>query len=352
MTRQSLIVAKLGRAVVPRLDGDLSDPAWVKAPVTRVVTQHGANFGGSGESVVEIRAVHDETSIYFAFTWTDPTRSLKQLPLVKHADGWHVAQTAHDHADESTYFEDKFAVLVARPVLPLIGAAIHLAVRPLAGGPPSLTGRGLHYTKNGAIVDVWQWHSDHADIIDDGYFGGPAEATQKQLTGDARYKGGYTVERGQGRYTDNFEPSRPRDYTKAVQPRRLPSQVAALTVSLGRIRNSPDLSEEEASQWWLTPENSIPYSKEADAALPVNTVIPGVLVLQPDSLGTGPIGAARWSAGRWTLTMARKLIAPVGTGVPIETGTMIWVAAFDHSETRHTRHLRPITLEIQNGEPS
>lgn len=350
LTRQQLIAVRLEKMAAPRLDGDLSDPAWAKAPVTRVLTQHGANFGGTGESLVEIRVVHDGTTAYFAFTWADPTRSLKQLPLVKRTDGWHVAQTGHDRADEQTYFEDKFSVLIARPVLPLVGAAIHLALKPLGDNPPSLTGRGLHYTANGSSADVWQWHADHADIIDDGYFGAPAAATQKQLGGEARYKGGYTVERGAARYTDNFVLTRPRDYAQAVQPRRLPMQIAALTVSLGRIRNSPDLSEEEAAQWWLTPENSVPYSPEADAAIPDNTVIPGVIVLKPDSTGSGPVGAARWSAGHWTLTLARKLQPPTGTGVPLETGDMIWVAAFDHSETRHTRHIRPITLEVQDGD--
>ena len=352
MTRQKLVMADLGSAAPPHLDGDLSDPAWTLAPVTRVLTQHGANFGGSGESLVEVRAVHDATTAYFAFTWTDPTRSLKQLPLVKKADGWHVAQTAHDRADETAYFEDKFSVLIARPVLPLLGAAIHLAARPLGNNPPSLTGRGLHYTANGTMADVWQWHADHADIIDDGYFGPPMPADDQQRGGEARYKGGYTAERGQERFTDNFVLARPRDYSKAVQPKRLPRRVATLTVSLGRVRNSPDLSEEEAAQWWLTPGDSIPYSQTADDAIALNTVIPGVIVLKPDTDGDGPVGAARWSAGRWTLTVARKLTPAKGAGLPFTTGIMIWVAAFDHSETRHTRHLRPITLEVQNGKAS
>jgi len=33
--------------------------------------------------------------------------------------------------------------------------------------------------------------------------------------------------------------------------------------------------------------------------------------------------------------------------VPIKTGVFMRVAAFDHSQIRHTRHVRPIRLEVE-----
>jgi hypothetical protein len=51
--------------------------------------QQGANLDGSGESTVEIRAVYDGDTAYFAFTWQDSTRSVKDFPLLKAIDGWH-----------------------------------------------------------------------------------------------------------------------------------------------------------------------------------------------------------------------------------------------------------------------
>ena len=54
------------------------------------MTSEGGNFDGKGETRIEIRAVHDGTWAYFLFTWEDPTRSLKHLPLVKEVDGWHL----------------------------------------------------------------------------------------------------------------------------------------------------------------------------------------------------------------------------------------------------------------------
>ena len=61
-------------------------------------------------------------------------------------DGWRVASTREDLADENVYNEDKFAVLLSPAGLPLIGAAIHLASAPIAGKPAASSGRGLHYT--------------------------------------------------------------------------------------------------------------------------------------------------------------------------------------------------------------
>ena len=76
------------------------------------MTNQGGNFDGRGESKVDIRAVHDGTWAYFLFVWEDPTRSLKQLPLVKEIDGWHLLHDGYERGDEHAYNEDKFSVLV------------------------------------------------------------------------------------------------------------------------------------------------------------------------------------------------------------------------------------------------
>ena len=61
---------------------------------------------------VDIRAVHDGTWAYFLFTWEDPTRSLKQLPLIKEVDGWHLLHNGFEAGDEHEFNEDKFSVLL------------------------------------------------------------------------------------------------------------------------------------------------------------------------------------------------------------------------------------------------
>src|ERR1700685_3301058 len=90
-----------------------------------------------------------------------------------------------------------------------------------------------------------------------------------------------------------------------------------------------------------------PYSKAADDSIPVGAIIPGIIIRdKPDADDTSVRGVARWAAGRWTLEVVRRLYTGGNNDVPIKSGTLMWLAAFDHAETRHSRHLRPLRLEV------
>ncbi len=349
-TRPELLVSLISPVEAPLLDGDSSDPVWTKAKPVSVLTTQGGDFGGNGQSLVEIRAVHDGEFIYFAFTWDDPTRSLKHLPLVKASDGWHVAQTDHDKGDERRFHEDKFAVLFTPPSLPLIGTAIHLAAAPSSKAPSSSTGRGLHYTQ-GPIADVWQWRASHQGsigYIDNCHFGALAEPTQDQIEGRARYAGGFAVDPGPVAYRANVVPNPGKSAADAVTPLRLPRDMAATARALGRVSDTSLQSESEGARWWMGDAETVPFSTAADAALPVGTVIPGIIMHDAKPADrTAVRGAARWASGRWTLEVARRLYTGSAYDIPMKSGILMWVAAFDHSETRHTRHLRPFRLEIE-----
>jgi hypothetical protein len=45
--------------------------------------------------------------------------------------------------------------------------------------------------------------------------------------------------------------------------------------------------------------------------------------------------------------VARRLDTGSDYDVPIKTGVFMRVAAFDHSQIRHTRHVRPIRIEVE-----
>lgn len=345
ITRPVLRIAAIAPAQAPRLDGDLSDPAWRRAPPVSVLTTQGGDFGGTYQSTVEIRALHDGEVVYFAFTWEDPTRSLKHLPLVKTDGAWRVVASSEDLSDEHTFHEDKFAVLLAPPGLPLIGAAIHLARQPIRSKPPARSGRGLHFT-DGTFIDVWQWRAshNHGGHIDHCHFGGPDEPADDATAGERPYSGGFRIDPGDVPYTSNIANSGQRD----IRPKRLPRDAAATTRALGHISNGHDVSEDEASRWFMLEGESTAYSAELDARIPNGTVVPGILFVdRPNSRPDSVVGVARWAAGRWTLELARRRRTGSPRDVPIETGTLLWVAAFDHAEKRHTRHLRPLTLEIE-----
>src|SRR5205085_195553 len=58
-TGDTLVMGAVTEA--PKLDGVLDDAVWKTARPVFVKTMQGANLRGTGESLVEIRAVHDDS---------------------------------------------------------------------------------------------------------------------------------------------------------------------------------------------------------------------------------------------------------------------------------------------------
>ena len=349
-TRPVLHVVEIDPQQAPQIDGDLSDPVWMKAPPVSVMTTQGEGFGGTGQSLVEVRAVHDGTFAYFAFVWSDPTRSLKHQPLIKTAGGWQIAHDPTAAGPGAEFHEDKFSVLLVGNSLPLIGAAIHLSPAPLNDKPSSRSKRGLHYTTDGGTADVWIWRASHGGLnghIDNGHFGGPAPPSQPVSDGAARYTGGFALDPGPIAYGPNVATRSKAAGRASIEPQRLPRDAVAINLALGAVTNQSTLSDSDGARWWMTQSDTIPFSKAADDKIAIGTMIPGVIMSDPDDGGRQSIrGVARWAAGRWTLEVARRLYTGSNFDVPIKSGNLMWVAAFDHSESRHTRHLRPLKLEV------
>lgn len=351
LTRPVLRVVEITQAEAPILDGDISDPVWARTTPVSVLTTQGGDFGGTHQSRVEIRALHDGVNAYFSFVWDDPTRSLKHMPLVKKQGRWYVAASKDDMTDEETFNEDKFAALFARPGFPLIGAAIHLARAPLAEHPPSSTGRGLHYAVGGGIADVWQWRASHGGVvghIDNCHFGAPQAPEDVPRNPGYQYPGGFALDRGTAGYSSNFAETKDAAGRAVVLPRWLPRDVAAVAAALGRVGAGQGESESPGARWWMKASETQPYSPETDATIPDGSVIPSIVVpdvLEPHAASVR--GTARWASGRWTLELTRRLYSGSTEDVPVKTGVLMWVAAFDHAEKRHTRHLRPFRLEVE-----
>ncbi len=348
----TLRVYRIDSADAPVLDGETSDPVWRNIKPFMVTTNQGGNFDGTGETRVEIRAVHDGTWAYFLFVWEDPTRSLKQLPLKKTADGWTLLHDGYERGDEHKYNEDKFSVLLTTLDVTLAGdRTFHASAHPLADAPPTWTGRGLHYTTDSnTYVDVWQWKATSTGAsgwMDDDHFGPPAEVAQAQAEGKVPYRGGFAPDPGTAGYVDNFDVRNGDDF-KHVTPRRLPKDLAVMTKAMGPLDLDPDHSDGEQTRWFMTEAESAPYSPYADSGIPVGTVIPGVIVNGEFTGDRADIRcAARWASGRWALEVARKLDTGSRFDVAIRSGVFMRVAAFDHSQIRHTRHVRPIRLEVE-----
>jgi cytochrome b subunit of formate dehydrogenase len=352
-SEDTFLIRRIATGEAPILDGDISDAVWRTVKPYTMYTSLGGNYDGKGETAVEIRAVHDGEWAYFCFMWDDPTRSLKHLPLVKHRDGWHVLHDRYDLGDERSYYEDKFSVLFTKLPLVIPGdRTYHAGPTPIEGKPSTLSQRGLHFTPApGLAVEVWQWKASSGGLlgwIDKNHFDVPTEASQEQSDGRMPYRGGFIQDpRTAELYSDNFELQPVGGYEQPIQPKRLPKNWKATAEALGRIDTDPNHSDPESSRWWLNMAESEPYSAELDAQIPVGTVIPGSLILVDDLAQHADVtGTARWAAGHWTLEVARKLAAKA-PDVPISTGTYMRVSVFDHAQIYHTRHIRPIRLELQ-----
>jgi Ethylbenzene dehydrogenase/Prokaryotic cytochrome b561 len=348
-----LYIYRVGAAEVPVVDGETSDPVWRRIPPIYVPTAHGGNFQGTGETTVSIQAVHDGVRAYFLFVWDDPTRSLKQLPLRKSVGRWELLRDGSEIGDEHAYNEDKFSVLLTSLDTILAGdATFHPGKAPVASEPATLSGRGLHYTMSeGVFVDVWEWKATSTNAskyCDDDYFGTPAKGTLEQFQRVTPYRGGFAQDPGSANYQDNFTLLPASEHAEGVTPRRLPKDFNKLNTALGRVDLNPDHGESEAARWYMTEEESLPYSLERDRLVPNGAIVPGVIISGEYSGDRADVRCAgRWGAGRWALEVVRRMDVESRYDVPIRTGISMRVAAFDHSQIRHTRHVRPIRLEVE-----
>jgi cytochrome b subunit of formate dehydrogenase len=339
--RSTLTTLKVARVQTPpQIDGDASDKAWAAAKVVDVHTVRGINFP-NGEVTVHVRAIHDEQNAYFLFEWADATHSQKHLPLVKTADGWKILEHRYGMQDENDYYEDKFGVMLSNSSELAGGGSSHLGKQPIPGKPGSPNERGLHFTTDGSIVDVWHWKSARTGPLaqlDDNYFGPPMEP---EADPKKRYTGGYTQDpKTAGGFIQNWE----KLGHGLIKPLHLPkdaSQIADL--------QSADLdpTKTDTAQWSMALADTIPYTPGADR-YQVGTVMPSVVIDKPFEGDRGDVhGVGVWRDGAWHLEVTRKLKTDSKFDQPIGDRIYMWVVAFDHAQTRHTQHLRPLAIEME-----
>jgi cytochrome b subunit of formate dehydrogenase len=353
-TRDTLVITRVNQA--PKLDALLDDPVWSRARPVYIHTQQGANLGGTGESLVEVRAVHDGVKVYFAFRWEDPTRSLRRIPIIKREDGWHVLDIRANRQDAVDLYEDKFAVIFSdNPSLGGSGAT-YLGPHPLPDDKPRpLNERGFHYTTDGSYIDMWQWKASRGGMlgrVDSQYMGPPYEPSKDEASYDARYQGGYWNKPGHNLYSYNFKFIRKdEDPNAPATVLRLPKDWKAQVAALGKYDLDPDSSDDENGRWYMFEEESEPYTPEADAKIPIGTVLPGVIITgDNDGERADVIGRAKWKDGHWTLITARdlKISSKYGKNFVVGQTLYMWVAVFDHTQTRHTVHSRAVRVTTQD----
>jgi hypothetical protein len=332
----------------PLLDGDPADAAWQQAKAVTVQTHGGAHLI-DGAAPVTIKAVRHGSRVYFLFEWPDPTRSQKHHPLQKTAAGWRMVQDGYDREDENTFYEDKFAVMLAQGSRFAALRAVHLGPRPLDDRPGSSGNRGLHYTTDGSVVDVWHWMSVRTNPIgqaEDDHFGPPGPPRDAFTE---RYAGGYSLDPAttggsMQNWKNLLEGAASRRFDGGVVPRFLPAD-SAMLAQLGRVDLDPTVSDE--GEWWFTADQMRPFTPELDAMYPVGTVVPSIVHRRPMQGDRADVAAAgTWSKGWWRVEMSREMDTRSPYDVAISNDAFLWVAVFDRTQTRHSRHLRPLRFEL------
>ncbi len=345
-TRDGLVVAQA--KALPELDGVLDESAWQNAEPVFVRTHQGSNLDGTGESTVEVRAVQVGDKIAYAFRWEDASRSLKRHPLLKTEEGWRMLNNRADLSDETAYYEDKFSVAFSTTDAFGGGGSTHMGAKPLGDKPASFHRRGLHYTTDGSLVDVWQWKASRGGMlgkVDDMFFGPPLEPNEGQAAGKKRYSAGYAADEGKSFYIYNYEGSPDTGYSGLVGVKRLPVDHVKMAGLMGNIDMSTEATDDEGSQWWMFEAESVPYTEEKDAEIPVGAVIPGVLIVGEYSGSRADLsGASKWKDGYWTLEVVRDMDTGHHQDLAMRDGLYMWLSVFDHNQTRHTRHSRPVRL--------
>lgn len=336
--QQTLNLGKV--EIAPKLDGDASDVQWATAKEVVVHTARGFNLGGSGEVNVHVKALHDDKKAYFLFRWQDATRSQKHTPVQKTEGGWKVLHSNYFNNDENDYYEDKFAVMLARSPR-AAGDTVNLGSKPFADKPGPSNGLGLHGTTDGSLADVWHWkgvRSASINQFDDNYFGALMEAKP------GRYTGGYTQDpKTGGGFEQNFAKIPDSAYVKL---KYLPKNLAAQQARMGVF--NPDVNASDTGAFAMSKDDVQAYSAEADAAIPVGTVLPSVVFDTPFEGDRGDVSAhAVWKDGWWTLEAARVLNTASAYDQPIVNDMFMWVGVFDHNQVRHTRHVHPMRLKLQ-----
>lgn len=313
----------------PIIDGMLTDEAWELTQPIMINTR----YGNTAKVIsVEVRAVKDSERLYLAFRWPDKDKSINHLPLIKSKEGWRVESDGFLNDDERTFYEDKFAVMLSNTSKFSALQSIHLGANSIANAPEPRHQRGYHYTSFNETLDIWQWKAVRSNTLqqaDDSYFG------QKKLplSCSPRYTAGYASDPSlSGGYAHNYDYFKDR-YAETVTPLRLPK-------TLGLTADEPPIKT------WMRWSDGDNYNFHLDKRIPIGTRIEGIIHKGNFEGDRGNVGAfGTWKNGYWNLEMSRALNSDSPFDTPIQSGTFIWVATFDHAQTRHSYHLWPLTLK-------
>jgi len=213
------------------------------------------------------------------------------------------------------------------------GNSIHLGETPLKNHPKSRSKRGFHYTTDNSLRDVWHWKAvrvSEMSYLDDNHFAAPSSPCQAC----PRYKAGYRTDpQDSGANRNNWAWF----YPDNIVPLRLPKLPQLKQDIINNQYIAPSLS------WYQTE----PYTQQRDD-YPIGTRLPSVLSYEDFEGDRANVQAkGRWHEGYWYLELSRNLEKNSTYDLTIKDGLYLWFTTFDHAQSRHSYHLSPIKVMLE-----
>ena len=320
LAQNTVTAVKVDQA--PNLATGAADPAWAKTQPLSVALAGGQNFK-DGKTTATIKAVHAGDMLYMLVQYDDPTDSLRRSPYQKQPDGsWIQIKDPDDKGgDNNKFYEDKFAVIwnIGNSIQNFSQMGCMAFCH--AGEPPKPFGN--KYTASaGEIGDMWHFKSVRTNPvgqIDDQYLDHTrydkeksAEAGRKS---DAKTGGGYT--------DIKLVNGKPEFMHKSGTPANKPG-----------------------GTYWLNEADKVPFD---DSKFKPGDEVAAILI-SPFTGDRADIAAAgKWSNGKWTVALSRKLVTGSKTDVQFDNldGTYEFgLAAFDNAAVRHAFQIGALKLKF------
>jgi hypothetical protein len=331
----TLLAAKV--ATAPKPAAGASDPAWAKAKPLKVALSGGANFK-EGDTTVALKAVYSGDMLYMLIQYDDPTESVRRAPYQKQADGtWKKVKDPDDKGgDNNRFYEDKVGVLwnIDNSIKNFDSEGCMAACHMGEGKP-----FGNKYTASaGELGDLWHLKSIRTGYIgqlDDGYL--DHTTADKEKSPNAGRK---TDPKTAGGYADvKLVDGKPEFMDRSAMPARAlaPVKVASAAKGAGLQRGTT---------YYLREENKVAFD---DAKFKAGDEVASILVA-PFVGDRGDVSAhIKWSKGKWTAVLARKLVT--GSKYDVQFADLaatypFGIAAFDNAQVRHAFHAGALKLQF------
>jgi hypothetical protein len=302
----TLIAAYLDGKSVPEMDGQALDDAWDTTLETKVSTWQLGDGPPQPGTEVFIRAVYDDTHIYFAFRWPDKTRQ--------------------DRMGQWFFSDGRWRAKVEWPdALALHWQATEQVEDFRQGGCSVLchsTGRFREFPRmatrqEGALVDEWYWNAftaERAGRPGDGFLDHQVSFISKgSLTPALRWA----------------HPEISAAHGSDASGRKMPETVGGIPLILNSIETE---AKPPQPRFYMEGNKQVPLQL-FNSGQPTKKILPLYESGFPEGGDSADIrGSASWSDGYWTLELSRALRTPYKSDVrfdPPEKSYSFGLAVWD-----------------------